>query len=483
MPQPSTTTTHPTEKRKRQLVVARAFVAKYRNDPVRFAREVLGIRCWRLQAEILRLAAKSNRVSVKSGHKVGKSKAVAVLALWWVATRSEARVVLLAPSYRQISEIVWREIKETHRNARMPLGGEVFTNPEQGIRWRDGRQIFGFSTDSKERVAGFSGNILYVLDEASGIPDEVHEVVSTNPGGTVVMISNPTRSSGAFYDSHNQGAAENGGVWQTLTISSEAAAEANAPVEGHPGRYRFKYLANAEWIEARKREFGEGSPYYDIRVRGEFAKQADNAVIAAGLVDAAVKRWDSTDPDGPLRVGVDVARFGADDSGIVWRRGNWSSEPITVHGFDTVAVANVVRRVCADFKHPGERPVVRVDTSNGYGAGVADILRQDDDKDIVDVNASESATEKHYARMRDELWFRMSAWLKAGGAIALDKILVGELKAPTYKVDDKGRQKVESKDDLKKRLRRSPDRADALALAVYDDASGGEWASETWGER
>jgi len=429
---------------------------------------VLGIRVWGKQAEILRAAAKYNRVTVRSGHKCGKSKAVAILALWWVATRGEARVVLLAPSYRQISEIVWREIKETHRAARMPLGGEVFTNPEQGIRWRDGRQIFGFSTDSKERVAGFSGNILYVLDEASGIPDEVHEVVSTNPGGTVVMISNPTRTSGAFYDSHNQGALEHGGVWFTVAISSEQAAAENTPIPGHPGRFRYKYLANSDWIEARKREFGEGSPYYDIRVRGAFARQADNAVIAAGLVDAAVKRWDSTDPDGPLEVGVDVARFGADDSGIVWRRGYWASEPITIHGFDTVAVANRVRQVCRDFRNPGEKPRVKVDTSNGYGAGVADILRQDEDLEVVDVSAAESATDKHYVRLRDQLWFGMGGWLKDGGAIAADKILVGELKAPTYKVDERGRQKVESKDDLKKRLRRSPDRADALALCVFD---------------
>jgi hypothetical protein len=466
-------------RRDRQLAVARAFLGKYRDDPVAFAADILGVRCWRLQAEILRLAARHNRVSVRSGHKCGKSKAVAILALWWVATRSEARVVLLAPSYRQIAEIVWREIKETHRNARVPLGGEVFTNPEQGIRWRDGRQIFGFSTDSKERVAGFSGNILYVLDEASGIPDEVHEVVSTNPGGTVVMISNPTRTSGVFYDSHNQGAAENGGVWATLAISSEAAADENKPIPGFPGRFRYKYLANAEWIEARKREFGEGSPYYDIRVRGEFARQADNAVIPSGLIDAAVKRWDSADPDGRIELGVDVARFGADDSGIVWRRGHWASEPITIHGFDTVAVANRVRRVCDDFKNPGERPLIRVDTSNGYGAGVADILRQDDDKDVIDVSASESATDRHYVRMRDQLWFSMGKWLKAGGSIAPDKVLIGELKAPTYKVDERGRQKVESKDDLKKRLRRSPDRADALALAVFEAEPSGTWDSLT----
>lgn len=430
---------------------------------------MLGIRVWSRQAEILRAAAAHDRVSVRSGHKVGKSKAVAILALWWIATRAEARVVLLAPSYRQISEIVWREIKETHRAARLPLGGEVYTQAEQGIRWRDGRQVFGFSTDSKERVAGFSGNILYLLDEASGIPDEVHEVCSTNPAGRVVMISNPTRTSGAFYDSHNQASIENGGVWFTLAISSEDAAAENLPIPGYPGRFRYKFLANAEWIEARKREFGEGSPYYDIRVRGAFARQADNAVIPSGLVDAAAARWESTEPDGPLELGVDVARFGADDSGIVWRRGWWTSEPITVHGFDTVQVANRVRRVVSDFRHPGEKARIKVDTSNGYGAGVADILRQDDDLEVVDVGASDSATEKHYVRCRDELWFGLAKWLKSGGAISPhDKVLIGELKAPTYKVDEKGRQKVESKEDLKKRLRRSPDRADALALAVWE---------------
>lgn len=456
-------------RRERRIAVARAALNRWRNDPVAFAVEVLGVHVWSRQAEILRLATQYNRISVRSGHKVGKSKAVALLALWWAATRSEARVVLLAPSYRQITEIVWMEIKRTHAAALHTLGGEVLTSPEGGIRWRDGRQIFGFSTDSKERVAGFSGQILYVLDEASGVPDEVHEVCSTNPVGTVVAISNPTRASGAFYDQHHTKSLDNGGVWKSIRISSEEAAAENTPIPGHPGRYRYKYLANQEWIDARRREFGEGSPYYDIRVRGEFAKQSDNATIPAGLVDEAIERWPETRQDGRLELGVDVARFGADDSSIVWRRGYWSSPPAVKHGNDNVEIANEVRRVAREQRRPGERPRVKVDTSNG--GGVADILRRDDDLEVVDVMAQEAATEREYARKRDQVWFGLRKWLKNGGAISGDVMLANDLKAPTFDYDEKAKIKVESKRELRKRLGRSTDRGDALALAVFEPES------------
>lgn len=438
---------------------------RYRDDPVLYAREILGVRCWSRQADMLRAVAAHNRVSIRSGHKCGKSKAVAILALWWVATRSDARVVLLAPTYRQIVEIVWREIKETHRSARLALGGDVFAKPEEGIRWPDGRQIFGFSTDSRERVAGFSGNILYLVDEASGVPDEVHEVISTNPGGAIVMISNPTRTSGVFYDSHHKGDAESGGVWHTLAISSEEAAAENTEIPGYPGRYKFKYLANAEWIEARKREFGEASPYYDVRVRGRFARQSDNAVIPAGSVDDAIERWPETPAEGVLELGVDVARFGADDSCIAARRGRWVAPLVVLSGNDNVQVAQKVREVCDKLRRPGERPIVRVDTSNG--GGVADILRRDEDKDVVDVMAQEAAQDQRYARRRDEMWFCMQLWFRDGGALPDDRRLADDLKAPTYDYDERARIKVESKRELKKRIGRSTDRADALALAVY----------------
>ncbi len=456
-----------TDRRKQLLVVARAFIRKYRNDPVAFARDILGVRLWSKQAEILRLAAKHNRVSISSGHKIGKSKAGACLAIWFFVTRPGARVILFAPSFRQINEILWREIKDTLAHAKVKLDVEVFANPDKGIVARDGRQIFGFSTDSQERVAGLSGNILYLLDEASGIPDEVHRVASTNPGGLVVMLSNPTRNAGTFFDSHHQGAIENGGIWATLRVSSEEAAAENTPIPGFPGRYKFKYLANDQWIAERKLEFGEDSPHYDIRVRGIFARQSDRSVIPAEVVDDAAARWSDVPQEGRLTVGADVAGYGSDDTAIIARRGFWTSEPFVVHGYDAVEVANEIRKVCKLYQRRGERPLIRIDASNGYGAGPAAILSRDDDKDVERVEFQSASRDKHYERLRDHAWHVMRDWLRAGGAIAPDPQLKSDLKRPTYDILENGKIKVESKRELKKKGR-SPDRADALALAVFD---------------
>lgn len=393
----------------------------------------------------------------------------AILALWWASTQPGARVILLAPTYRQINEIVWREIVALYKRARWPLGGKLAVEPENGLRWRDGRQIFGFSTDGKERVAGFSGNILYILDEASGIDDQTHEVVATSPRGRVCQISNPTRSDGAFYRSHHQGRS----VWHTISISSEEAARENRLItysDGSTGRL-YEGIADDAWVSARAAEFGTESYFYDVRVRGAFSRQTDNAVIPLGLVEAAQARWTLNPGLGRLEVGVDVARFGSDSSCIVWRRGTWASKPIVIQGADNVTVAGRVLELVRAERRGGETAVVRVDTSNG--GGVADILRRSAEHEngaleVLDVLAQDGSGTIEFSKRRDEVWFRMRAWLLTG-ALAPDDMLGQDLVTPTYDFDERGRRKVESKRDLKKRLGRSTDRADALGLAVFSE--------------
>lgn len=451
--------------------LARIALDRWHDDPSRFAADVFDFRPWSRQRDIFSATARYDRVSIRSGHKCGKSASVAILALWWLLTRKDASVILLAPTYKQIERIVWREIKNFyHRKARIRLGGEAFTKPEEGIRLRDGRQLFGFSTDKKENAAGHSGNIIYILDEASGIDDEVHEVVSTSPAGKVVMISNPTRSEGAFYRSHH---AERDVVWKCLHISSEEAARENKIITLSTGERRplIRGLATTDWVETQRVKYGEDSYFYDVRVRGDFSKQSDRAVIPLGVVQAAIDAWPTTPREGRLNIGVDVARFGTDDSCIVWRRGKWASVPIVFHGSDNVRVAGEVLRVVSEQRQPGEKPIIRVDTS-GLGAGVADILRAQKDElsiEVVDVQAQESSTNPEFSRRRDQVWFSLLDWMRSGGASPEDPRLSPDLLAPLYDVDERGRRKVESKRDLHKRLQRSTDRADALALAVFDD--------------
>lgn len=442
--------------------------AAYVDDPVGFAVHVLGIEPWSRQREILRSVVEHDQVAVRSGHKVSKSLSAAILALWFASTRAGGRVILTAPTSRQVRGVLWREIRALHRRAIIPLGGIVNELPENGIIWPDGRSIEGFSTDESERFAGISGvNLFFIVDEASGVGEPIFEAISgcRAGGGLLLVISNASRTSGTLYEAFN-GKAD---FWHKIHISSLESPNVT-------GERWIPGLATKKWCDEKREEYGEGSPFYQVRVLGDFPTQAENAVIGLGLVEAATARWspglcqgESFRDAGRLELGVDPARFGSDTAAVVARRGYVAMEPVCFRGLDTVALAGKVLEVARGLRRTSEIPLIRVD-SIGIGAGVVDHLAQHDDVEVIAVNVAESATTGQHARLRDEVWFRTRDWLRDGGCIPPDQKLVGELVAPTYSFDVSGKLKVEAKDETKKRLKRSPDRADALCLAVYDKA-------------
>jgi hypothetical protein len=442
-------------------------LAKYRDDPVAFGRDVLGVEAWLRQAEVLRAVAQHMRVAVRAGQKVGKSTTAAILALWFVCTRAGARVIFSSATGRQVRAINWREIERLHRHAHHPLGGRLFETPDRGLQFDDGREVVGFATDEPEKFSGYSGGeMLFILDEASGIAEPIFEAVRGNlvGGGRLVLFSNPTRTAGTFFDAFNRKSEH----WRTLHISS---LESPNVLEGKriiPG------LATKDAILELLAEWGESSPLYQVRVAGNFPSEAENAVIGLALVEAARARWHALAdqvPNEPLEVGVDVARYGSDESVIFARRGAFAYEPYVYRQLDTIELAGRVLEVVQKLKRFDERPIVRVDVV-GLGAGVADQLKRCEGIELVEVNVGESATIDTYARKRDEVVFALRDWLRAGGAIPPDPRLENELVAPTYAIDVRGKTKVSSKDELKAVLRRSPDRMDALALATYLGARG-----------
>lgn len=438
-----------------------AALARWKDDPAQFAVDVLGTKVWSRQNEILCAVSAHNRVAVRSGHRIGKSSAVSVLALWWCLTRHRARVVITAPSHRQVQGVLWKEISRLYREARFPIGGELHKVPDSGLQFPDGREIVGFSTSEPERIAGFAGpNMLFIIDEASGVEDAIFEALQGNlaGGAHIVMIGNPTRTSGVFYDAFNSERS----TWHTIHVSSrECAMLATKELGPRTG------LATIEWCNELQQEWGDEDPRYQVRVLGNFPSQADNATIPAKLVEEATKRWTEPPTEGQLQIGVDVARFGPDFSSIVWSRGKWASLPTRIKGLDNVEVAGRVLQLIAQVRQPNETVRVLIDASNN--GGVADIIRHSDvdGLTVIDMVGSESATRPGYSRLRDEAWSHLRDWLRKGGSIPNDRKLVSDLVAPTYTFDVKGRMKVESKLDMRKRIGRSTDDADALALAVY----------------
>ncbi len=452
-------------------------LARWRADPVCFCREVLRVRLWSRQAEILRAALTHRRIAIRSGHKCGKTTALAALALWWVLTRPRARVIMTAASYRQVESVLWREVRRLYRRARVPLGGDMHESPEAGLQLASGAEIIGFSTKEPERMAGFSGPaMLFLVDEASGVPDAIFEAIEGNRAGgaSVVMISNPTQTSGVFYEAFTSDRSE----WHCVHISSEECAKLAGDEVGEDTG-----LATAAWVDEKRREWGEDDPRFQVRVRGNFPSQADNAMIAVALVEAAVARWTPAPDVGPLRVGLDVARFGNDASACVWSRGKWASSPAVWRSLDAVDVAGRCLELVRGVRREGERPSVRVDVT-GMGGGVADILRREPSIELLEIDAAASATAEGYSRMRDQVWGSLREWLKGGGAMPKDAKFIGDVVAPLYGFDVRGQLKVESKLEMRKRLGRSTDRADALALAVFE-APRSEWkpAIAGWGSR
>jgi len=305
--------------------------------------------------------------------------------------------------------------------------------------------------------------MLFIVDEASGVDEAIYEAIEGNRAGGqahLVLFGNPTRTSGTFYEAFTSAADR----WHTLHISSEEAAAFQTNVRRVPG------LASPEWITEKRAEWFPGARW-DVRVCGEFPKSGDDAVLSLGLVEAALGRWASMADEGTLVIGVDVARFGDDETVIQAVRGKKALLPVVLNSLDGPNIAGHLLDVVRQLRRGGERPTVHVDVI-GYGASVYDYLARMDEVRAVAVNVGQAASPAQDGRpdcalLRDQLWFGLRKWLRDGGALPPDGKLQAELVAVRYGFMASGAVRVEPKDKIKQRLKRSPDRADALALAVY----------------
>lgn len=451
---------------------AQTLLARWEGNPALFAAEVLRVRPWSRQREVFDAVAAHRRVVTRSGHKVSKSNTIACLALWWVCTRPRGKVVLSSTVGDQLKNILWPELVRLYKGAAAPLGGKLSEDYHGGLRFPDDRAVIALkSEDTKpESFAGISSpSLLYLIDEASGFPDTLFEAAwgNTASNGTIAAFSNPTRTSGWFYEAFH----DRRGVWHTIHIDSRESP--NITGEGDiPG------LARAEWVADTIRAFGEDSPTFAVRVGGHFPRAGDCVVVGLGLLEAALRRGGDDEPDGPLRLGLDVGRTGDDPSVLCAVRGARCLPLVETRGREGDEVAGWVLDQVAHLVLPGDPPPeCRIDVI-GVGASVYDHLKHRPELRAIPINVSARPLDpEHYALARDEVWFSGAAWLKDGGALPPDdRELHGELTAARYRFDGRGRYVVESKDDMKKRLKRSPNRADAFNLAVYRGGTAPQYA-------
>jgi hypothetical protein len=404
------------------------------------------------------------RLSIVSGHGVGKSAAEAIIICHHAITEFPQKTVITAPTSPQLFDVLWPEVNKWF--GKLPdfikalwdvksESIELKANPDESfISARTSRP------EVPEALAGVhcaDGSVLLVGDEASGIAEAVFEAASGSMSGheaTTLLTGNPVRTSGLFFDTHNKPAVKK--MWFTRQVSCLDSPR-----------------VSKDFIADMAARYGEESNAYRVRVLGLFPRSDLDTIIPYELVEAAKMRMILTNPKAPIYWGLDVARFGGDRNALAKRQGGRQLEKIrTWRDKDLMQTAAIVKQEY-DATPVAERPVAIYVDSIGMGAGVADRLRQIG-LPAFGINVSEAAAfGDTYLNLRAELWYKCKEWFQtlAVWIDPLDEDLCAELVRTRYKFSRGAKFQVESKDDMKKRGFDSPDVADAFILTFAGGAA------------
>lgn len=432
---------------------------------------------WSKQREIIEAVRDNRRVAVHSCHTSGKTRLAATIAGWWLDVHEpgEAFVLSSAPTGVQVKALLWREIGRLHRKAGLP--GRVNLT-----EWYIDNELVAFGRKPSEyNESAFQGvhalQTLVIFDESCGIPTTLWtaaESIASNRNGHILAIGNPDSNDGDFAK-----VCAPGSGWDVHRIGYSDTP--NFTGEDVPDELRA-LLISPEWVEERLRDWGD-TALYQSKVEGRFPDRETEmwSAIPYGLVSRCriPSQRPAQDREDTVEAGVDVGAGG--DSTVVFERvgevaGRW-------HEFKDPDPMATVGRIALTLKEWGVTKV-KIDVT-GIGWGIYGRLRElssvynpggetSHDAEIVGVNFGAAATQKkRFKNKRAELWWagrersRLGTWDLSN----ISDEVVAQLTAPRYEIlDSLGKIKIEPKDEVIKRIGRSPDLADALLLAFFDGA-------------
>lgn len=399
--------------------------------------------------KILGLSQEPYQSAVSSGHGIGKSTMVAWLILWLMSTRRNCRGVVTANTGAQLEGKTWPELNKWHKLAENSSWFKITATQFFCTLEPDGEKNWKFdcvtwSAENTEAFAGLhnaSSAVVFIFDEASAIDDPIWEVAEgglTDGEPFWFAFGNPTQNTGRFRECFGKYRHR----WHTRHVDSREVRITNKE-------------QIAKWIE----DYGDDSDFVRVRVKGQFPRGGSKQFIPVDLVEAAQTRELQPDGGAPLILGVDVARYGDDQSVLRFRRGRDARTipPIKFRGLDNMELANRTAEVISRFNPSA----VFIDAGNG--TGVIDRLREMGYKVQEVWFGGASSHRRNCKNKRVEMWHDLKDWLD-GGCIDGDQQLRDDLIGPEYTLTDTGEYLLEPKERMKKRGLASPDDGDALAL-------------------
>lgn len=446
-------------------------------SPSFFNHAVLAGDFWDKQEEIA-ISVRDNRyTTVRACHDVGKTYIAARLALWFLYSHPQSIVVTTAPTMRQVENLLWRELRAAHEKATILEGEPLKVRLDLGADW----YAIGASSNDPDKLQGFhaaSGHILIIVDEAAGVNEpafEAMEGMMTSEDARMLMIGNPTSSTGSFRASHYSWEHANKihiSVFDSPNFKNNGinTVEDLQSLDLDKIEIVNNYLVSPLWVKEKIDSWGIDSPMFQARVLGNFPSQSANTVIPLNALELAAtdeQREKLEAAGGPLRLGVDPARFGNDYTVITPRYGGFipfqSKHPQTSIP-ETVGLVKQFNSPRPDF--------IGIDV-DGLGGGVYDMLDEAKYDMIVQIHnnakALPDASGLTFANLASQLWWRAREMFIAGElAIPNDDKLIMQLSTRKYSFTSRGLT-VETKDEWKKRnTGKSCDEADSLIYSLAD---------------
>lgn len=467
----------------------------FRDDPYGFITFILGEHLWSKQREICEAVADNPKVAVPATNSCGKSFLMSRMVVWWVCAHDPktTRVVTFAPSFRQVRDIIWKELRKLHNSHDLP--GRL-----NQTEWLiDGMLVAnGFSGGEQDetKVQGIhEQDILVIVDEAAGIHPTVGEsfrAIYTNPDAKIVAIGNPPTDDGQGFKWFENICTNGASSWEVRKIRAWDLPSLTGewvPAEAAAG------LTSKAWVDELVRDFGRDHPWCRARLDVEFVESTSATMINKQWVEGCIGRY-SPNRAGVIKLGVDVSATGGDEYVVALADGQNFSIIRRTSGEENQDQMEIADQIYTECILPNleimtrrinsgaldqQRMVVRVD-GGGLGGPVADMFRRKVSDnglsskvyiDSIDFGTKALDAER-FPNVRAEMYWVMREALRTGSAIlipddkASEEELVSQLSSVRVAIGPDKRWKLETKKEMKKRGVKSPDLADAICLAAYN---------------
>ncbi len=404
------------------------------------------------------------RISVASGHGTGKTMTISCLLLWYLFCFKDAQIACTAPTSDQMFDVLWKEVSKW-RSIMPKVIADKYEWQSSHVRIKESPETWFARAktarkEEPEALAGVHGDYVMLLaDEAAGVPEEIYNTAEgslTDKNTLTILISNPTRIFGYFYDSHHKDKKN----WQTLQFSSIESP-----------------LVDIEYNHRIREKHGEDSDEYRIRVLGQFPKidAVDDKGYVPLLSESDIKYCEDYDIDrllvGDRRLGVDCAGEGSDLSTWVVRD-NFKSKIMASEKISNAKTIAQKTLTLMDYTKTQDYNV----TIDGFGEGMnvsreIALAKDFGNPRVNSVNVGDKADDPEiYLNKRAEMYFRGKEWIRRGGEFVRDSRW-RELLTIRYRRELNGKIKIMSKQDMKKAGLSSPDFCDAWAMTFVKGES------------